>query len=342
MLLVVAAAVDGYLLWVSGSAGGVAGCGPESGCHVVLNSRWAYWFGIPVSGPALLVYAALLTGSLWLEPNTSARCRARAWRLLWPCAVAVLGAGLWFVSLQVFVLRTICPVLHGRSHLRHGSGGTRPVEWRSGAAYTGKRARSRIWGELAGKVIGLTGMAMIALAILAIGQTLHTPATYLANPITAGIQTNMPNAAVRQFQIHEGQFQFQLNEVPLIGKPEAEHVIVSLFDYTCHHCRQVHPLLLNAQRQFSNRLAIISLPMPLDSQCNPRIRRTQPPHTNACALARLGLTVWAADRTKLAAFDLVFAPDSAPLPLAAEAYARDLVGSQAFARASTNPGSRNN
>jgi hypothetical protein len=123
-----------------------------------------------------------------------------------------------------------------------------------------------------------------------------------------------------------------------MGHPDAPRMMVSLFDYTCHHCREMHGPLLDAYRQFSNQLAIISLPMPLDAKCNPVMKRTPPPHTNACALARIGLTVWRANRTASPQFDAwIFGTAEPPLPSNAEKFARDLVGSAAFDRASQDP-----
>jgi len=98
----------------------------------------------------------------------------------------------------------------------------------------------------------------------------------------------------------------------------------------------MHPFLLEAYHQFSNDLAIVNLPMPLDSKCNWILQRTLPPHTNACALARLGLTVWRANPKAARQFDeFMFGSVQAPLPAAAEQYARQLVGSENFDRAST-------
>jgi protein-disulfide isomerase len=250
----------------------------------------------------------------------------------------VLGAGLWFVSLQLFALKTICPycmtahtcaMVAGALLLSQATSVLRrPAE--------GQAPPSRPLLQQRDLLLPIA-MAAIAVAVLVTGQVLYRPKTYLSNPVVAGVVTNAPTVVARQFQIFDGQFQFQLNEVPLIGKLDAPHVMVSLFDYTCHHCRQVHPILMDAQRQFSNQLAIVSLPMPLDSHCNPRIRRTQPPHTNACALARIGLTVWSADHKKGGTFDdWIFAPETPPLPAAAETYARQLVGAEAFDKASTN------
>lgn len=344
LLLLIAAGVDAYLLSVSAAGGAVAGCGPESNCHVVLNSRWAYWLGVPVSAPALLVYALLFTGTFWLDGKSEAN-RNAAWRLLFPLSVAVIGAGVWFVALQLFVLRAICPycmTAHACGLLGAG--------WLAWQAWSGRAARPTGGGPNSRpNLLPSAAAGCFGVAVLVLGQVLYKPQTYVATPISAGVTTNTPVAPVtanttnppvvvdREFQVLDGKFRFRLNEVPLIGPPEAEHVMVSLFDYTCHHCRQVHPLLVDAQRQFSNRLAIINVPMPLDPKCNPLVRRPLPPHTNACALARIGMTVWRADRKKSAAYDnWVFEPATPPLPDAAEAYARQLVGPDAFDRAATN------
>jgi len=54
-LLAVAILGAGYLAWLAIHNGSAAGCGPESGCNKVLQSRWAYWLDLPVSVPAVLV-----------------------------------------------------------------------------------------------------------------------------------------------------------------------------------------------------------------------------------------------------------------------------------------------
>ena len=333
LLLLVAAGVDGYLLSVSAAGGAVAGCGPESNCHVVLNSRWAYWLSVPVSAPALIVYALLFTGTFWLD-GKSEHSRRGAWRILFPGAVAVLGAGLWFVGLQLFVLQAICPYCMTAHACGMAAAGL--LAWGAWAPGATQRKPS---GEPPSR-LNLAPLAAVGCAVVVVlvaGQALYQPRTYVVTPISAGVTTNTPAALDREFQILDGKFQFRLNEVPLIGRPEAEHVMVSLFDYTCHHCRQVHPLLVEAQRHFSNQLVIVNVPMPLDAKCNRLIRRPLPAHTNACALARIGLTVWRADRKKAPAFDeWVFEPANPPLPSAAEAYARQLVGADAFDHAATN------
>jgi hypothetical protein len=143
--------------------------------------------------------------------------------------------------------------------------------------------------------------------------------------------------ANRSFHINGGRFVIDMNEAPLIGSPGASHAIVSLFDYTCHHCRIMHGTLKEVQRTFADWLAIISLPMPLDRECNYAMRVTPSVHTNACEYARLGLAVWLADRAKHPQFDdWVFAPEHPPDVAEVRGYAAELVGDQNLATAITN------
>jgi hypothetical protein len=113
---------------------------------------------------------------------------------------------------------------------------------------------------------------------------------------------------------------------------------VSLFDYTCHHCRIMHWHLMEAHRTLSNQLAIVSLPMPLDNKCNSNVRQTPPPHTNACEYAKLGLAIWRADRKLQHAFDdWIFTPEKPPPLGSAQQFAAQLVGSNRLAKALQDP-----
>ena len=337
VLLLAALVIDTYLAWISLTEGSVAGCGPDSNCHTVLTSRWASWFGIPVSAAGLVIYACLLGGTFLTNPRSPADQRRRTWQILIFCAATTLGAGLWFICVQAFILRTFCPycmTAHGCAMIAAGlilsQAPIRPPPEKP-------KQRAKQAYVPPSLVLRLCLAAAASLGLLVLGQILHRPTTYASTPITAGVTTNAAAPAVRTFQIFDGQFQFNLQDVPVIGRVDAPHLIVSLFDYTCHHCREVHGPLMEAQRRFSNELAIISLPMPLDGKCNPIVKRTQAAHTNACALARIGLSVWRAKRSASLAFDeWAFASPMPPQPEAAEARARQLVGTNAFDQAVTN------
>src|SRR5215211_7882258 len=109
LLILIAAGVSGYLLSVSLSGGNAVGCGPGSACDEVLQSRWAYVFGIPVSALALAIDLALLFTTFACGLQSTPAQRRGAWEIMVPCTVLLLGAALWFVALQIFVLHRFCP-----------------------------------------------------------------------------------------------------------------------------------------------------------------------------------------------------------------------------------------
>jgi hypothetical protein len=95
----------------------------------------------------------------------------------------------------------------------------------------------------------------------------------------------------------------------------------------------MHARLVEVQRSFSNQLAVVSLPMPLDAACNPTVFRTSPAHTNACQYARLGLAVFQARESALEPFDDWFFAFEKPPPLeVAMNHAAQLVGGEAVLR----------
>jgi thiol-disulfide isomerase/thioredoxin len=134
--------------------------------------------------------------------------------------------------------------------------------------------------------------------------------------------------------VHGGIFSFRLDELPVIGSPEAPHVVLSLFDYSCHHCRDLHPRLIEIQKRYSNEIAFLLLPTPLNSNCNPVVKVSLPDHSNSCEYARLALGIW---RAKPAVFrqydDWLFGPAKPVTVAEAKQYATQLVGRDALERA---------
>jgi hypothetical protein len=79
---------------------------------------------------------------------------------------------------------------------------------------------------------------------------------------------------------------------PILGDPGAEYVVVELFDYSCRHCRDLHGYLEEARQRYGDQLAIVVLPMPMNTDCNGYIQSTHEDHVDACHYARLALAVW--------------------------------------------------
>lgn len=111
LLCVAAIVISSYLAWTAFSMTPVYGCsaGDIIDCGHVLKSKWSRVFGMPVSVPAIGLYASLLT----LLGFSLRQAPASFHKLLWNgITIGGLMAGcaaLWFIGLQVFVLKHLCP-----------------------------------------------------------------------------------------------------------------------------------------------------------------------------------------------------------------------------------------
>ena len=372
-LLAVAIVGASYLAWVAIHNGPVAGCGPESGCDKVLHSRWAYWLDVPVSVPALLVYLALLGATVLLQKRTAPDDERGSWAAIIALAVIVAGAALWFVGLQVFVIKAYCKfcmtahacgLVAAILCLKHIPMATDP-DTRMWSTGSGKRGVPGS-GVFLLSLIGIAGVVVLAGGQLLVQKKLNvvkdlrpgvgqgakgTVATsspkgtnYLALAAAVAAQAPQPMSpnirlvSPRLLSVYSNAFLLKLDEVPMIGSPDASNVIVCLFDYMCPHCRDLHPVLVETQRQFGSRLGIVCLPMPLSTNCNPFLPPRTHSGSNTCEYALLSLAVW---RAKPAAFrqfdDWMFVPDR-PVPLEqAREYAAQLVGANKLQTALADP-----
>lgn len=374
LFTVAAMAISAYLAYMSMTGDRVVGCGPDSGCEQVLNSRWAYWLNVPVSFFALIVYSLILGASFRFNLKREPKVQRMTWAWLVGSAIVVVGSAAWFVGVQAFVLKAFCPFCM----TAHACGTVAAILIFVNAPLRSPAAKP--W-ELE-KLVFLAPrvfrrvlvVALLALAVLVIGQVKFEHRSLVVRPADLG--TNAPpaiksnvvapaQAAVaatnavapaattpapspapasvvavtkRMVPVYGNRFQLDTFEAPILGAPTNQHVIVSLFDYTCHHCRAMHPLLHEAQAMFSNHLAIISLPMPLDPDCNSTMQKAHPSHTNACAYAKLSLAVWRADRTKHHEFDNWLMDGAKPPPLVdAQLKAAQVVGAELLAKTLQDP-----
>lgn len=377
LLILVAGGISAYLLSVSLSGGSAIGCGPGSACDEVLQSRWAYLFTIPVSALALAVDLALLVTTFSCGTRSTPKQRRGAWEILVPCSVLVLGAALWFTALQAFVLHRFCPwcmTAHACGALAAILLLTRvPV-----TDATERRDKDpAVSRSTAVKfaVIAIAAVALLGIAQTLVTRKTYSVSTIPGNtgvmvsapnlqanssPVqllspgtnvvgTQSIAAALVNAAKTEktnnaFATHGllpilgGRMVLDLKNVPIWGSPDAPLKLISLYDYTCHHCRDMHPVVQQVQRSFGDKLAIVSLPMPLDSQCNPLMRQTQRAHANACVYARLGLIVWRAKHDAIEPFDdWIFSFPNPPPLTEVTNKALQLVGLVPFEAASRDP-----
>jgi uncharacterized membrane protein len=116
-------------------------------------------------------------------------------------------------------------------------------------------------------------------------------------------------------------------DVPVLGNPEAEHVVVEMLDYTCSHCRHLHKHVHAAVERYGDQVAFVVYHAPLSRRCNPHVKLDRPVHMYACDYARLALGVWKLDQTKFVEFhDWLMESKKPPSVFEARRKAMKLVG----------------
>ncbi len=317
-----AALVAGALVVMTftGKISYLRGCGGDEGCASLLGGRWGSWFLLPVSLWALLTYIGL--GGLIARGLNGwwSRTLALAGTLV------LVGAALWFFALQAFLEKRFCSYCS----LMHVCGLLiAAILWRNLAthAFPGRVAAAQTAGWLAvvtmvgwigGQLWGpqpathevrqLTGDALLA----ASGSPQSTVSSVADSPVPPpasppedrpmGITPNGAELAPREVTYMRGGIRYTIGEIPLLGDPMAEHILVKYFDYTCETCREMHEELDRLLRLYPRKLAVIVVPTPLNRSCNPHLLPSVPDHPDACELARLGLAVWRADPQQFPGF----------------------------------------
>lgn len=263
-----------FAMKLTGEISSVVGCGDSGGCASVLGSRWSQWFGVPVSAISAAFYLAIF---LFTFKNSKP--------FLTAAAVLLIGAALWFMGLQILVIEAFCP-------------------WCLATHLTGLATASAILIKARAPFRPLLAVVpSVLILLLALGQLFgpqpDTHALTSENELgkrkkiaeqTAGkgrlIEMKMPDGRVVKT--------YRLGSVPLLGSPEARHVLVKYFDYTCASCRNMEGDLAKLMATYPDEVAVIVMPTPLNRSCNPYLKQGIDDHENACELARLGLAAWRA------------------------------------------------
>jgi protein-disulfide isomerase len=82
-------------------------------------------------------------------------------------------------------------------------------------------------------------------------------------------------------------------------------------------------------QHYGDDLAVVSLPVPLNSACNSTVRQNHANHANACELARIAIATWRVNPSKFTKFHCwLFESNFARTPHAARTYAARLVGAK--------------
>ena len=333
LLIVSAMAVAGYLLWVSADGLALAGCGPGSGCDQVLRSRWAYWLGIPASALGLLSYGGFLVGTLLVTRCSAGFGRAAGRAAVVATSVMIVGAAAWFVTLQLFAVKAVCPFCMS-AHLL----GTAAVAVLAGGRLRGwlRQPEPAVNGGPIPRIASLLKPALsgaLGVAALIAGQLLSVPKTYLVKTVARTAGELSQRVSGGSLNLYDGRFQLELGALPVIGSSNAPFLAINFFTYTCPHCRALHGRLKEIQRRLVSQLGIICLPVPLERRCNPLVEMTRREHADSCELARLALALARLDQRHWAQFDdWLFAGERPPRLAEARDYAFQLAGREILER----------
>jgi hypothetical protein len=87
-----------------------------------------------------------------------------------------------------------------------------------------------------------------------------------------------------------GSLKLDAYKHPILGSPEAPHIMVEMLSYDCPHCREMHRIVKRGLSRYGSQMAVIVLPIPLESRCN-RLVSPSASHAGACSTARMALGV---------------------------------------------------
>ncbi|HSE40716.1 MAG TPA: vitamin K epoxide reductase family protein [Acidobacteriota bacterium] len=326
LLAYVAFFISVYLVWSSWKGTQLAGCGgAEMNCEDVITTRWGKWFGIPVSAGALLIYAGIFSISYLMRKSAS----RKLWLVLMFLSAVAASSALWFIGLQIFEVRSYCMycmAVHACGLLI--------------AIIVLKKIPVGLLGikSIASAIIA----GMIGVVILAAGQ-LYGIRSSANQTLTEPVQSEIvkePSVELlhQEITLADGKLQFSLDNLPIVGSKDALNFVAHFFDYTCPACRKFHATLKSTQQTYESQTSLIMIPVPLDAACNPAIRETAYIHQNACAFAKIGLTIWRIAPQSYEAYDEFMFKDQFPPSLsAAEEIAAHLAGKEAIDRALVDP-----
>ena len=142
----------------------------------------------------------------------------------------------------------------------------------------------------------------------------------------------------RLVQVASANVKLKAHQWPIIGSPNAKHIFVELFDYTCPHCRATQRAIRGAREHFRDDLAVIVLAVPLSRACNDTVTTEHPSHRESCELAKYSVAVWRISPEKFQEYhEWLLSVEPVPSAAAAKAKAAQLVGGAALEQELAQP-----
>ena len=292
------------------SGHGLIGCSQGTNCNAVLGSKWSFLFGIiPVSALASGVWIAFII-CLTLHRSSDLELQFFLNRILLILSGAVTGSAAWFIWLQSHMIKALCPYCM-TAHILGIIIAVITVIW--------------CIKQKPGHTIINISFGLILAAALAIVQFATTPLTLAERGFT---EEPLPELSAR--------------ELPVIGDPDAPHVITLLFDWQCSHCRQIHHMLPDVVNLMNGKAAFICCPISLSRECNPLVPQGTDRFRGSCNLLHIGLALWCTDPVSFSRYEEWYwgEPGSnwnPPSEEEAKARASELIGADILEQAMNDP-----
>jgi uncharacterized membrane protein len=250
-----------------GGGGSIAGCGGGD-CAEVLASRWAYVFRMPVAVFGTLAYLLLLLSFI------------RRWRFIqMPVLAVITGAAAWFLLVQSLLLGRYCAWCLAAHSLAISLCAITLIRM--------LRCRQS-WASY----VHFGGWTAGAFLVLGLAQI------YGPTPITHRIDDS-PSAAAHGLTAQAGNAASSpgrpvgrmLDDLPLLGSPSAQHVLVEYFDYRCTSCRELSQYLAALIARHPDQIAVRLAPVPMDRLCNSYVPAGAH-KPDGCEIAKTAIVVW--------------------------------------------------
>jgi len=267
------------------------------GLSAWLGTRWAWCLGLPMVSVLLALQAVGVAAGIAASTNRQPVARW-GWRVLLAVACVLGAGGVWYIA---------------SLYLSPGHAVSARLVWPLGAGVlacitvlaslprqnAGRGCQRPGWGW-AGLGFGFVVLLVASQALGRVppqGQELSELQAVKAKMVVG-------QGAERRLVPAGGLAVLRLSEVPLLGPPEAPHLVYQFFDYRDPASFRSYRALREARQRYGGQIAIVMLVFPLDESLNPRVSTSATgQHPDAGTLARLSLAVWRTDRSKFETYN---------------------------------------
>jgi protein-disulfide isomerase/uncharacterized membrane protein len=237
-------------------------------CDVVLSSKHAYLFGIPVAWLAVLAYVAFVAAAVALRRESLASRRRQLASAIMAAATGALGFSLYLAYVALVLLRTVCLLCTGLYVVNAG------LIVVAASLYSAVQREGRRGGRDQGSglvrwmVFGAAASLLVVLA--AVAWEAGSSRTEI-DPDFERWYDSLPLAAALPPARH------------VKGGSDAPVVITEFSDFECGHCAKAYRAIKSALPRFGKDVRVVFHHFPLDPACNPSI--SSGGHRSACLAA---------------------------------------------------------